>query len=37
VERVGHFHRAREDQQRYLEKNDEAVCSLKLKPANAAE
>lgn len=37
VERVGHFHRARENQQQYLERNDEAVCSLKHKPAEAAE
>lgn len=40
VDTVGHFHRAREDQQRYLEKNGEAVCSLKspaLESADAAE
>ncbi len=37
VDGVGHFHRAREDQQRYLEKNDEAICSLKPRPADAAE
>lgn len=40
VDTVGHFHRAREDQQQYLEKNGEAVCSLKstsLETADAAE
>ncbi len=37
VDNVGHFHRAREDQQRYLEKNGEAVCSLKQQTAEAAE
>jgi len=40
IDTIGHFHRAREDQQRYLEKNDEAVCSLKrpgLETSEAAE
>jgi len=37
VEQVGHFHMAREDQQRYLEKNEQAVCSMKTSLADAAE
>lgn len=37
VDEVGHFHRAREDQQRYLEKNGEAVCSLKQAPLESVD
>lgn len=37
VDSVGHFHRAREDQQRYLEKNGEAVCSLKTPPLESVD
>ena len=37
VAAAGHFHRAAEDQQRYLEKNEGVVCSLKHHPATAAE
>jgi len=37
VETAGHFHRAEEGQQRYLEKKGEAVCSLKHTAADAAE
>jgi len=29
IEDIGHFHRAVEEDQRYLERNEEAVCSLK--------